>query len=160
LRAGGNKRLSDLLGVYEININQVKKDVLYSGKLLDFYRKLLKSEIAKDKPPQPPKKEEALTPSSQESIKNKENDKSKFSSVTNEDTVQDQNEENKGFLGHLNGWMVTAYDKTSNLAIGMKDSFTESKIGSKIVGVGTGAVDFIKDTGEVVLNKGTEVAVK
>ena len=40
MKNGGNGRLRDLLKIYEIKSNY-SKDLLYSTKLLDFYRRLV-----------------------------------------------------------------------------------------------------------------------
>ena len=42
MKNGGNKSLIDLLKVYEIDRKNIKKDILYNSRLLDFYRKLVK----------------------------------------------------------------------------------------------------------------------
>jgi len=42
MKNGGNKSLIDLLKVYEIDRKNIKKEILYNSRLLDFYRKLVK----------------------------------------------------------------------------------------------------------------------
>jgi hypothetical protein len=41
MKNGGNRKLRELLDVYEIDRNKVDKTVLYNSRLLDFYRKLV-----------------------------------------------------------------------------------------------------------------------
>ena len=41
MKNGGNRKLRELLEVYEIDKNKVDKTVLYNSRLLDFYRKLV-----------------------------------------------------------------------------------------------------------------------
>jgi len=162
MRNGGNRRLKDLLAVYEVDIKKNKIEKVYSSKLLDFYRKLLKCEIFKDKAPIPPSKENALNSINdyvEENKTNNENNKdNKYKSVSSDNDKNDSSED-KGFMSHLNNWMDKAYTTTSGIAYSVKDTITESKFGSSMVEVGSSSLNFIKGSGEAVINKGTEVAV-
>lgn len=61
VKIGGNKRLRGLLQLYDIDIANVGKKVLYNSRLVDFYRKLIHLELYSMKHDLfPPKKEEAL----------------------------------------------------------------------------------------------------
>jgi len=168
MRNGGNRRLKELLDVYGINPKKVKSEAIYSSKLLDFYRKLLKSEIFKDKQPTPPSKETAMSPLNDFTENTKkviiEPEKSKYTSVSSDNN--DENSKNEipkegdaGFLGHLNSWMNKAYTTTTGLATSFKDKITETNFGSSIVDVGSSSMQFITGTGEAVFAKSTEVAV-
>ncbi len=42
IKSGGNKSLIDLLEVYNIDRNEIKMEILFNSRLLDFYRKLVK----------------------------------------------------------------------------------------------------------------------
>ncbi len=163
MRKGGNRRLKELLKVYEINQKEEKGEQLYTSKLLDFYKKILKCEINKEKTPTPPNKDKALDSSveSQESsTRSSENDfeKNKYSSISSDNDNQNE-EDQKGFVGHMNNWMNTAFDTTTGFATSVKDKITDTNIGSKIVTVGNNTVGLLKDTGEAVITKSTEVAV-
>lgn len=64
----GNERLKELLKMYSIK-DDVNRDVLYTSYLLDYYRKLLKSEIKNDPKPTPPNFEEPLQPFDSEKVR-------------------------------------------------------------------------------------------
>jgi len=42
MKNGGNKSLIDLLKVYEIDRKNIKKEILYNSRLIDFYKKKVK----------------------------------------------------------------------------------------------------------------------
>lgn len=46
MKQGGNRRLLDLAKIFEIDIKKVNKKDFYNSRLMDFYRKLIKSEIS------------------------------------------------------------------------------------------------------------------
>lgn len=64
----GNERLVELLKLYSIK-DDVNRDVLYTSNLLDYYRKLLKSELKNEQKPTPPNFEEPLQPFDNEKVK-------------------------------------------------------------------------------------------
>jgi hypothetical protein len=49
MKNGGNKPLMDLLEVYGIDRKNIKREILYNSRLLDFYRKLVYFKLNKNK---------------------------------------------------------------------------------------------------------------
>jgi hypothetical protein len=56
---GGNKKLNELLSLYNINKKKVSVNI-YKTKILEFYRKLLKCELNDEKRPNPVSKADSL----------------------------------------------------------------------------------------------------
>jgi hypothetical protein len=61
MKIGGNKRLKELLSIFEIP-KTTPQEVLYTSNLLEYHRNQIKSEINNGKQCYPPKLEEALLP--------------------------------------------------------------------------------------------------
>jgi hypothetical protein len=165
MKNGGNKALRDLLEIYQINRLKVDKSVLYNSRLLDFYRKFLKSKVNKqpyDKAA--PAKEEALKSLNADTYSGIP-DSSKYSSIStngvkpgddkfksvSSDGDPGESGNDSGFIGQLNSWMGHAYGSTKYIAGKVKDM----EIGTKIINTGS----VFTNAGGAILDKGTEAAV-
>lgn len=161
MRHGDNRNLHELLEVYGIDRFKIDKKVLYSSRLLEFYRQLLKSKLT-DKPFEKiaPNKEEALKsylaePSS--SIY----DPNKYGSISStgarlESSMRvetDLNRISTGFIGDLNRWMAKPVNSVKFIAnkVG-KGGF---EIGSRIIST----TQVMAQRGSDIVTKGTEAAV-
>lgn len=167
LRLGGNKRLIDLLQIYNIHKNTPKTD-LYFSKLLDYHRRLIKSELKKDQKPIPPADEDALLPF--------DADKRKNQNVVKSDNVQKQVELNK-----LNSEVLVDHQDTkpedSNRSAwdpinsvgkyfeevvktgkGYVEKVSESETASKLKSTSAYAYDQVKDKGGYAYEKVRETS--
>ena len=170
MRFGGNRNLRELLDVYALNRNKIEKTLLYNSRLLDFYRKHLKSKVNREPfEKDAPGKDEALkglgidtnSSSLSDSNKyasvsksgtkvNKDKEVDKFKSVTSSDD-KEVSDVDSGFIGGLNNWMSKAVDSTKFIAGKVGDM----ELGNKIMTTG----NVIGETGSNIVNKGTEAAV-
>ncbi len=153
MKLGGNKNLRELLDVYEINRLKTDKSTLYKSRILDFYRKHLKSKVNNEKfERNAPEKSEALknlsadtysnTPEQVKNITTKPEDKFKSISST---TVTEETEVDDSFGHKLNGWMSQAMSTTKYIG---------EEIGTKLISTTT----VVAETGSSLLDKGTVVA--
>lgn len=167
MKFGGNRNLRELTEVYQIDRKKVDKSVFYNSRLLDFYRKHLKSKVnrlpfEKD----PPAKDEALKSLSADTYNpNTLNDLSKFASVSSSGTkinsniekfksvTSDQDEEDTSFIGGLNNWLSKPINLTKYIAGKIGEGGVE--IGSTIINTG----NKIGETGSSIVNRGTAAAV-
>ena len=148
MKCGGNKNLQELLDIYEIDKTKVDKDILYNSKLLDFYRKYLKTKVNNSQLDQTaPRKEDALTIASEKSIISSSDANNKFQSIGS--NCECQSNENNSMMTMLNSWMGQAYDSAKSLA----NKVGELNIPNKVVGAG-------KAITETVFDKGTEISVR
>jgi hypothetical protein len=168
MKFGGNRNLRELLDVYQIDRKKVDKTMLYNSRLLDFYRKHLKSKVNfQPFEKEPPGKEEALkglgvdnysgnvisdsnkyASVSKSGTKTKEE---KIKSVTSSDDKEHQ-EVDSGFVGGLNNWMSKAINSTKFIA----GKVGEMELGSKIMTTG----NVVAETGSNIVTRGTEAAVR
>ena len=154
MRVGGNKKLRELLEVYKIDKLRIDKEKLYSSKLLDFYRHVLKSKEANElSSKEAPSQEDALKSSisfysndNNNDDASSNNEQNKFGSIGSETTSGGDKE---SFSHLLNGWMTKFVDGTKNIA----NKVGEMEIGKKIVDTGS------KISG-AVLDKGTQISVR
>jgi hypothetical protein len=165
IKSGGNKNLRELLEVYSIDRMKVNKTILYSSRILDFYRRHLKCKVNKENfDKDPPTKDEALKSLGVHNY-NPNSESTKYSSVSKsgiktgndkfipENSVSsDQGTEVDGrFAGALNNWMSNAVNSTKYIA----NKVGEMEIGSKIINTG----NVVAETGSNIVYKGTEAAV-
>lgn len=163
LRKGGNERLRDLMSLYKIKFN-IERTKLYMSKLLDYYRKLLNSELRGEMVPQPPNDDEALLPCEKHDDnqfndnfgvnKNLDQNLINSNSDINKESVieQEQKEsktESKGTFGYVKGFVGGVWSKTKDVASNVKTKMDES-----------GLTEKIKDGSKYVANKGVEVGKK
>ena len=162
MKNGGNQRLRDLFKIYEINQNY-SPELLYSTKLLDFYRRLvlniimtqLKCEISGEGQPVPPDQREALFPCEPGASMVTTNTTEKFASVG---SIQSEDKK-PSYFESMNLFMKKAMDKGYVIAQNVKEKVNEMDLGTKVKDTGKLAYDRLKIAGEVVKVKGTEVAV-
>ena len=144
MKCGGNRNLRELLDIYEIDKNKVDKKVLYSSRLMEFYRRYLKSKINNENVDQPaPSKEDALksvVPLNNSNVTNN----NKFQSISSCGS-EPISSDDKSMMSLLNNWMTKAYDSTKTLAT----KVGELEIQKKIVGAGN-----------AILDKSTEISVR
>ena len=144
MKCGGNRNLRELLDIYEIDKNKVDKKVLYSSRLMEFYRRYLKSKINNENVDQPaPSKEDALksvVPLNNSNVTNN----NKFQSISSSGS-EPISSDDKSMMSLLNNWMAKAYDSTKTLAT----KVGELEIQKKIVGAGN-----------AILDKSTEISVR
>ena len=81
-------------------------------------------------------------------------------SETSQDTNNDSSGYNNNYVGSFNVWMGTAYNKTKEFAVNVKDKVNDMDLGTKIKNAGFKTYEVVKDAGSMVANKGTEAAVK
>jgi hypothetical protein len=161
MRIGGNKRLKELLDLYNINKSKIEKSVLYNSRLLHFHRQVLKSNVNKENVDrEPPTKEEALKSINVDLTNSYVSDSSKYSSVSKSGVKLNKNvnTENRfnsvssdlpdenvdvGLVSGLNNWMSKI--ATTVAEIGIHNKIFE-----------TGNV--VAETGSNIVTKGTEVA--
>lgn len=162
MRFGGNKTLRELFDVYNIDRFKTDKTILYNSRLMDFYRKFLKSKVNKETIERdPPPKDEALKSINVDLSSNYSNatkyasisksgikpaeDKYKSVSNTDEPDVNDT-----GFVSSLNSWMSSTIDATKFIAFKVGEIGIHNRIieGGNAVG----------ETGSSIVNKGTEAA--
>jgi len=175
LRAGGNKRLNDLLISYDID-RKTDLKIIYQSKLLDYYKNLLKREIYKETIPVKPDIKIALEPYKEEVTNTNQTTNqtattstnstvadNKFGSISS-DLNQNESEEGEGFSSYLYSWMGTAYDTSKNIASTVKDKLNDTTIGSKIIDtgskIGSTTVDILRGTGKTIYEKSSELAVR
>ena len=134
---GGNKQLKELLKAYSYNPNTLTPEQFYHTKLMDFYRKYLKSKVdGINFTGVPPSQEEAFEENDLNINTNNEN---KFSSIGSISQNNDK-ENNKSFQENIKNWIGKAYEGTKNtiseLEIGNKISYAGNTIintGNKII---------------------------
>lgn len=169
MKHGGNVNLRELLEVYGIDKNKVEKSALYKSRILDFYRRLLKSKFSNDTTfdNTPPGKEEALKSLLPDSYNTNISDPNKYSSVSKNGVKANNNTDEKfksisssdvddenvdpGFRGALNNWMSKPVNSIKFIA----NKVGEMEIGSKIYYTGSA----ITETGSNIVTKGTEFSV-
>jgi hypothetical protein len=167
MKNGGNKALRELLDVYQIDRFKIDKQLLYNSRLLDFYRKLLKSKVNRESLDKvPPGKDEALKGLNVEVGINQISDSNKYASVTNKGTKQntnldkdkfksvssDQEEIDTGFINSLNNYIGKSFDVGKFIVNKVGDIDIQGRI------INTGWA--IGETGSSIVNKGTEAAVR
>jgi len=168
MKLGGNKRLEELLNLFEVP-KTTQKEVLYSSKLLEYHRGCLKAEITQGKSPQMPSAEEALSPSSVE-ITNK--DKGNYGSVQNSTSGTDDFSEskkqysshdtnssssNQGYLSYFGSYVSSAYQKGKDVAYNVKEKVKDSDLTKKIQNAGNKTVEVIGNTGHKIKETGVNV---
>lgn len=134
---GGNKQLKELLKAYSFDQKSLTTQQFYQTKLMDFYRKYLKSKVdGINFEEEPPSKEEAFKESNLNLDYNNEN---KFSSISSINQSKDI-ENNISFQDNIKNWIGKAYEGTKNtineLEIGNKISYAGNAIintGNKII---------------------------
>lgn len=138
MRKGGNKQLKELLNLYSFDIKSMSPEKFYNTKIMDFYRKYLKTKVEGNSfTESPPSKEEAFNESF---INNNINNENKFSSFGS--VHQDNNTDNNiSFQDSIKDWMDKAYQ-------GTKDSFSKLELGNKL----TYAKNTIIDTGNKIID--------
>lgn len=124
MKQGGNRRLEDLAKIFEIDIKKVNKKDFYNSRLMDFYRKLIKSEISNVKTNLAlPSKEECMKSlntnllmaksisdtSHKKVVKNKYN----CTSVTLNDNDNKQTED-LNFVYSFSNWFTSNYTSIPN----------------------------------------------
>lgn len=138
---GGNKKLKDLLKIYNNSKSNIPTKKFYNSKLLEFYRKYLKSKVDKN-----PLTEKA--PSIEEAFKEIDlkldyKNEDKFSSVgslniyDNEKDENDDNNNNNTVRDTLKSWMNKAVEGTKSLG----DAISDLEIGNKLAYAGKNLVD-------------------
>jgi ADP-ribosylation factor GTPase-activating protein 1 len=166
MKLGGNKRLEDLLKVFEVP-KSTDPEHLYRSKLLDYHRSQLKSEVSNGKILIPPRIEEALLPYSdfeqhkKENSSNSTNNIYSVSSSSSEDfKPTDSSGPQGGFLSSMGSFFKSAVDKTKNVAYNVSEKVKDSQITNKIVNTGSKAVEVLKDTTYKGVEKIKEGTVK
>jgi len=138
MKQGGNKNLKELLQNY-FDKNSISREKFYDTKIMEYYRKYLKSKVENNILEElPPSKEEAFQESSSNININNEN---KFSSIGSQiDNNLDNN--NISFQDNIKNWIDNTYE-------GAKDKFNKLELGNKI----TYAGNTIIDTGNKIIEK-------
>eukprot|EP00340_Litonotus_pictus_P010373 CAMPEP_0170519922 /NCGR_PEP_ID=MMETSP0209-20121228/5153_1 /TAXON_ID=665100 ORGANISM="Litonotus pictus, Strain P1" /NCGR_SAMPLE_ID=MMETSP0209 /ASSEMBLY_ACC=CAM_ASM_000301 /LENGTH=343 /DNA_ID=CAMNT_0010805917 /DNA_START=43 /DNA_END=1074 /DNA_ORIENTATION=- len=168
---GGNERLKDLLSLYSVKYNTERSE-LYFSKLLDYHRKLIKSELKGDQRPQPPNDEEALLPfekseakvykgssdenenssSSVHNINNYDNSNQDF--VINQDPPKQVNDDS--YTGMVTGFMGGLWSTTKDVASEVKNKVDKSGVLEQAKAKSSQLLDQAKESGAMLANKGME----
>jgi hypothetical protein len=172
LKYGGNERLRDLMSLYNVKFN-TNREELYNSKLLDYYRKLLKSDLKGEVRPQPPSDEEALFPCEKQdkfyennSLSNSSNVNSNPNSLDQEYSIDKEvskNEEkssNSGYTGYLYGFVGGVWNTTKDVAAQVKNKADESGLTEKIKSKTSYVAEKLKEGTQTVVNKGKELGAK
>ena len=128
---GGNKQLKDLLNEYSFDSKTMDSQRFYRTKIMDYYRKYLKSKVeGVTFNESPPSKEEAF----EESLINiNNNNENKFSSVGS--VNQSQKEDNDVTIqDNIKNWLGWAYN-------GTKETINNLEIGNKITNIGNSIIE-------------------
>lgn len=170
LKLGGNERLKELMLTYNVKSN-TDKYALYTSKLFDYYRKLLKSELRGDLRPKPPTDEESLEPidvtkinptfkNSNENLFNSQGG----SSQTEENNINvhseedmNKNESENTLYSSVSGIVGSLWNKTKDTASVLKNKVDETGITEKVVSNTSYLYEKIKDNSSTILHKGSEV---
>ena len=131
MNKGGNKQLKDLLKIYSLDIKSINREKLYQTKIMEYYRKYLKSKVeGKIFSEFLPSEEEAFEDSC---INTNINDETKYSSVGSSNL--DENKENEiSFQDNIRNWFDKAYKDT-------KDTINNLEIGNSIIETGNTIID-------------------
>ena len=176
LKLGGNKRLIDLLQIYNVSKN-IKLTDLYFSKLLDYHRKLIKSEIKNEEKPKAPSEEEALEPfdgvkRNNENVinVNKQNSPEDRLLKENISEKQENKEDENSYwnsFGYVGNYVGSAYNKGKDMVHKIKESEMAQNLKentnyayNQIKEKGEVALETVKEKGGVVLDKSKEIANK
>ena len=125
MKKGGNKQLKDLLNFYSYNIKSMSPDKFYKTKIMEFYRRYLKSKvegiIINESPPL---EEDAFKENFINSNKVNENKFNSVGSSIQNDHIDNNN--NISLQDNVRDWMDKTYQ-------GTKDTFNNLELGDKIV---------------------------
>lgn len=146
MRNGGNKQLKSLLSIYNFDRKKLSPEKFYQTKLMEFYRRYLKSKVEK-------KEFNEKAPSNEEAFQEKKSYSSnyyssinggysydKFSAVGSNDGGEDsknREEEGNSFSDTIMQWMNKTVEETKNLG----ESLSKLEIGNKIASAGKSVVD-------------------
>lgn len=152
MKCGGNKNLQELLDIYKIDKTKVNKEILYNSRLLDFYRKYLKTKVNNSHLDQTaPSKEDALKSANDKSIQppsvGGSEVNNKFQSIGS--NCDSESNDNTSLMTMVNSWMGKAFDSAKSFA----NKVNELNIPHKVVGAGQAIT-------KTVIDKGTEISVR
>jgi hypothetical protein len=150
LKVGGNKRLRDLLNMYEIP-KSTPVEVIYNSKLLNYHRNQIKNDITNGGQLIMPNIEDCLEPFEP---KIQSQNKNYYSVGSNGDFNNDGNKNNGGYFSYFSSVLTNAYEKSKEVAYNVKDKVKDMDIGTKIKQTGTKTFEVLKDTSNVVKEKG------
>lgn len=153
MKVGGNKRLSDLLAVYEVPKN-ILPEILYTTKLLEYHRGMIKSDVNNTPQLVQIKMEEALQPMEFQNRTPNPNSQSKYQSVSSSNDFDQVNQnQSSGFLSSMSSAFSKVVDTGKYYATNVKDKVVEldmNDIKSKIQTVGAKGKDALVNAGQVV----------
>jgi hypothetical protein len=152
LKVGGNKRLRDLLNMYEIP-KSTPVEVIYNSKLLNYHRNQIKNDIANGSQLIMPNIEDCLEPIEPQI---KSQNKNYYSVGSNSDFKEDSNNNNNGYFSYFGSVLTNALEKGKEVAYNVKDKVKDMDLGTKIKQTGTKTFEALKDTGSVVKEKGSK----
>lgn len=157
LKVGGNKRLRELLNLYEIP-KSTTPDVIYNSKLLEYHRNQIKNDVTKGPQLLMPPLEECLQPT--KPIENSEGIKQikNCYSVGNNLDMDNgsSNISDSGYFSYFGSFLSNAYTKGKEVAYTVKDKVGEMDLSSKIVDTGSKTYEVLKETGSIVKEKGSK----
>lgn len=131
MNKGGNKQLKDLLKIYSFDFKSINHEKLYQTKIMEYYRKYLKSKVeGKIFSEFLPSEEEAFEDSC---LNTNINDETKFSSIGSNNL--DDNKRNEiSFQDNIKNWLDKAYKDT-------KDTINNLEIGNKLSSMGNSIIE-------------------
>jgi ADP-ribosylation factor GTPase-activating protein 2/3 len=161
MKAGGNKRLKELLKVFEVNKDNIKVETLYASKLLNYHRASIKADVVKNtSQPIPPSIEEALIPFE---VKVETSTNKGISSVSSDFDSSNYNSEpvkSTSYFGSLTSMVSSAYEKGKEFATNVQTSVQEKGLKNTLITGGEKAMEIGKDIGTKAYTKGSEIAVR
>lgn len=178
LKLGGNERLRDLMSLYNIKFNTNRSE-LYNSKLLDYYRKLLKSELRGDQRPHPPSDEEALLPIEktdkvkpeinnnnsninypQVNINHMNNDIEDSNINISNENQSNSNSNNNDLKGTVTGFLGGLWSTTKDVASAVKNKVDESGIAETVKQKASVLTEKVVEGTQYVAHKGVEYGKK
>ena len=157
LKKGGNEKFKNLLNEYNIPLNS-SIDEKYKCKAAHYYRKNLRFEVEKELNPNFISQEENIKPELNEGKEIL--DLSNLNNNINDDLLNEKKEkkiQEESFFGFFGNFLKKTGNKIVEKTKDVSKKIEEMKIGDKIKATGVGAVDFISNTKNLVVNKTQEV---
>jgi hypothetical protein len=155
LKVGGNKRLRELLNLYEVPTSTPKEN-LYNSKLLEYHRNQIKNDVTNGGRLVMPILEDCLNPIESKVKQEQTTTNKNYYSIGNSADATDSNKNTDGYLSYFGSVFSTAYEKGMEVASTVKDKVNDMDITNKIIKTGSRTIEVLKDTGNVVKEQGSK----
>ena len=155
LKVGGNKRLRELLNLYEVP-KSTPKETLYSSKLLEYHRNQIKNDVTNGGRLVMPNLEDCLNPIESNVKQEQTNTNKNYYSVGSSADATGSNKNTDGYFSYFGSVLSTAYVKGMEVASTVKDKVSDMDITNKLIQTGTKTIEVLKDTGNIVKEQGSK----